>query len=1095
MRWLLKSMNGSSPAADLIRRYPLTWTILDCVFQRIPLFSLAKSLADRKFISVLQQTLKGLSKPGATSCSSASPKRKRTPAVGFDLGLLQAQAGCLETARVVFKALNSLLCRLESLESASTRENIGAQHIRSLFCNPAAEAISIVAPALSVCSMLVSNPGGSAEGEESWIDTISSIWDLHLQRADDGLEVATHLFRPSATIIARIGGFPSGHELELPEALKTRWNASLETFIHRNLIVPGRAAFINNRVFEVFARVLEMSKSMAHLAAPALYHLSSTVSKWATEAEPRKDSVAWLKRIFEAIEQTIRNRPDRGKLMQTILKLAVQQSTPVDVEDLRRVCREYALQSAETDWVVVERVAACDPDVFQLSEDGANLRREICDLISKQEPEETTHEPMSKVIGAIMEGFRTRRALTSFLRLWYEQLCTAERHKSRHCSPWFNVGRLAGPTQSLGHLLENELSPSQLLEIFTWIQTQNPTAHPHSTCVFSAFIAQALRSESFVDAVGSRLFDLVAPLDSSAEHTALRWRVVSSTMSWTAPDERVRLWNLVKGQVAEILETAPVVSDTTFQTFKCCLGAWDSLSLDDTHRDEAAALIGSFSERLASEMADNHVLDGNGPSFMEFDSMEELREDSAAHQYLAWYLRGSSRFCRLYYARNGALPGVLLNALSNQKGSVDGLNALWCALLRNEVNLNETRMIRDLIDRLIASIENAKDKKGWPGERSLFCIKILSRIPLEAFDRAQRERLMTVISKRRRKTIPEKVSLSSWRAVLSLTTKMMGRPTFYEGMRFSDLVEVAEAMSGICIESQTGSEAVAVELIERVSLMASATIRQMAENIDERSITYFQGASKFISDSLTRTAVTKAAAITPGHPLYMTLLKALVSELTRAPSWQSQEKVVSLCTDTTAVLGSFIMDVMSRFMSEKKNSDSPMVNEMSLFAAVDAAEQAGDLARQSGFTSSGVRKLEKRSSRLMRRGDIRGWKLQAFLRSYLTTAMEMPRPTTYEGLEGFPEKLGQPLLRELVTATTKTIGHGERCQYLRELLDGLRDGFETNGQVLAIRTVVNQLLGTFAVMLCHVVMTEATQILPRLRNETKGSTWLRRIAS
>lgn len=1093
LRWLLKSMNGPSPAAELLRRYPLTWTILDCVFQRIPLFSLAKSLADRKFIAILQQTLKGVSKPDAASCSPASSKRKKTPAVCYDLETLQAPAGCLETAQAVFKSLRSLLSRLENPETTNTRDTIGAQHITSLFCNSATEAITIVAPALTICSLLASSPGSHIEGAESWIETIASIWDLHLQGDNDEVEVAIHLFHPSANILGRMGSFPSDHEVELPEALKTRWSAQLETFMHRKLIVPGRTAFITHKVFESFTQALEISKGIAHLSAPALYFLSSGVSSRVAEGEQRKDNVEWLERIFQAIERTLRGRPDSAKLIQTILELAIQRSTPVDVEDLRRVCHDYALRNAEVDWQLVAKVATCDPDVFQLSDDGAGLRKEVCDRILAREVEAANYESIAKVIGAIMDGFRTRRSLTSFLRLWFEQLCEAERLQMDHHSPWFDIGRCTSPTQSLDSLLETELSPSQLLDIIAWVGTQNPTEHPHSTCVFSATIAQALRGEAFVDAVGTKLFDLVAPLDSSTQATSLKWRVVSSTLSWVAPDERVKVWTLVQGQLSDILKTSPLRSSVTFEAFKCCFRAWDSLSVDDAHVDEPASTIESFIERLA---ADCHISDGDTVSFMETDLKAELQKSSAYRQYLAWYLHGSSRFSKLYYDRKGGLPPIVSNAMSDQKCGVGQLETLWRALLRNEINLNESKIARDFIGRLIVALEDSKEKKGWPGEHSLLAIKILSSIPLEAFDRAQRERLMNVISRRRSKMVqsPERVSLSAWRNVLGLGTKMMGRPTFYKGMSFSDLVEIAEAISRISIEPQSDSETV-VELIERFFLMAAATIRQMAENVDERSIGYFRGASKFVSN-LSAQFSAQPKASTADHPVYMTLLKALTAELARSPSWQNQQDIASLAMDAKVVLGTCIADVMRKLMSEKKLLASPSTAvDMSLFAAVDAATQVGDFVGQTDFKSSAVQKLEKRSRRLMQQGDMRGWKLQIFLRTYLSAATEVSHPTTYGSLDGLSGKLARPLLRDLVTATTRTMNDSDRRKYLKELIDGFRNDSDTDGQALAIQTVVDELIGALALHICQIVSLSPLQIPPRPTSETRASTWPRPTAS
>ncbi|POR35662.1 Nucleolar pre-ribosomal-associated protein 2 [Tolypocladium paradoxum] len=1060
LRWLLKSMNGSSQGGETLRRYPLAWTILDCVFQRIPLFSLAKSLADRKFIAVLQQTLKDISTPIAGSGSATSPKRKRTPTISYALDDLKAQDGCLETARAVFGALKSLLRRLEDPETSLSRDKIGAEHVKSLFCISSMDASILVASAFVVCgNLLASGTCGKVEGAQDWIKTTSMIWDLHLQGSDDTLDVATRLFKPSATILSMIGAFSSTHEIEIPETLKCRWKDDLEKFMHRNFILPARATFVSRRVFEPFTKSLQVSEDMVPQSAPALYFLSSGVSSRVTEGELRKDNVEWIKQIFQAVELVIRGRPDQSTLMQTILDQAIQRSTPVDVDDLRRVCREYAVQGAETDWELVAKVASCDSDVFQLSGDGADLRREICDRTVRHKTNESDCKAISKVVGAIMDGFRTRRDFPGFLRLWFEQLCEAERQKLDSNSPWFEVALLKTPKQALDALIEAEMSPQQLLDVIAWVETKKPKSHPHSICVFSSTIAQALRSESFVDAVGRKLSDLVAPVCSSSGTAALKWRVVSKTISWASSAERPEIWASVEDNLSKILKTAPVMSGETFEAFKCCYQVWDSMSPDDEHISVPASCVQDFAARLAGEFSTSGASDGANLSSVWPEMKAELHEESAYRQYLAWYLYGSSRFSSLYYGKEGEIPPTLSNALSTRKASVGELQTLWHALLRNEINLNNPKLARDLVDRLIAALDGSEKEKGWPGEQGQMWIKTLASIPLDVYNRGQRERLMAVLSKRRAKMMksPKTVSQDGWKLVLGLATKMMGRSTFYDGMGFSDLVEIAEAMSSISAESSTGS-GVLLELIERFSLMASATIRQMAEHVEERSVDYFREASKFVSDCEAR-ATAQQEASKARHPVYMTLLKALTAELSRSPNCQSHEELGPLLQASRKALGNCIMAVIGNFMSDKKLLAAHDTGaDMSLFAAVDAAQTVGDFTGLVDLKSSAVRKLGKRSKDIMQQGDLRGWKIQVFLRNYLSSEVGVPRPAAYDSLESLPSQLREPLLEEFVASVTRNMSSTGKFQYLKELLDAFSQESDTDGQLLAIQTVVGQLI-------------------------------------
>lgn len=1050
-------MNGASPPAELLRRYPLTWAILDCVFGRIPHYSLAKSLADRKFMAVLQQTLKDIARPAAAP--PASPKRKRAQTALFDLGHLSAPQGCLDTAQALFLTLRHLLERLETTGETFSRDRIGAEHIKSLFGTSAAEATAVAAPALTVCgNLLASGAARELDGAEDWIRTISRIWDLHLQGYDDSLEVANHLFRPSAIILGRAGAFSTAHAVETSASLRARWVADIQTLMLRSLVLPGRAAFINQKSFESFTTALELSKDVINLSGPALYWLSSTASSGATEAEGRKSSAEWMQRVFQAVERAIRERPDRSALMQTILEQATRQAASVAVDDLRRVCRVYGLQGPGTDWALVSKAAMCDPDVFQLSDEGVALRNEICDLTMTELEGGIDQQVVMNVINAIMDGFRTRRDFSSFMRLWFERLCEAERSGLDASSPWFQVARQGiwkGPRASL---IETEMSPIQLGELIAWVEAQDAKSHPRSACVFTSAVTQAVRSEAFVDAVGRRLFDVVWPIKSSRA-TAPKWRVVSSTMSWLAPDERSTIWSTVEPRLSKVLKKSSVESAETFEAFKCCCQAWDSMSPDGALMDEPASLVVEFAARLARETSGADAEQG-AMSGVDQDSTELLQYSSAYQPYFAWYLYGSSRFAKLYAGKKGELPEFLLGAMAARTAAAEGPQSIWNALVQNDTNINDTKLARDLVDRLISALEASDKEKFWPGEEAQTWIKTVTSIPLDVYNRAERERLMSVLSSRRPKMVkhPNKVSLDAWRLVLGLATKMVGRPTFYEGMSFTHLVELAETLPGISVDNSVGTEAM-LELVECFSLMACATVKQMAENIDERSLAYFETASAYVAGCESQASAHREVG-RGGKPLSMTLLKALATELERSPNRQGHDQLGALVDKSRSVLARSVMGVMGALASDKKLlKSSDAAADMCLYATIDAAGAAGDLAGRADGKASSIRKLEKRSRDAMQRGDLRGWKTQAFLRTYLSADVEDSRPTRFDSLDKLPLQLREPLLRELVASVTGRMSGPGRLEYLKEMVDALRQGCNTDGQVLAIQAVVDQLIG------------------------------------
>jgi nucleolar pre-ribosomal-associated protein 2 len=62
-------------------------------------------------------------------------------------------------------------------------------------------------------------------------------------------------------------------------------------------------------------------------------------------------------------------------------------------------------------------------------------------------------------------------------------------------------------------------------------------------------------------------------------------------------------------------------------------------------------------------------------------------------------------------------------------------------------------------------------------------------------------------------------------------------------------------------------------------------------------------------------------------------------------------------------------------------------------------------------------------------------------------------------LENLPRGLREPLLKELVNSVSGNTDGASKLAYLKELLEELKGGCNTDGQVLAIEHVANQLIG------------------------------------
>ncbi|KAG5955165.1 hypothetical protein E4U57_003664 [Claviceps arundinis] len=1067
LRWLLKSMHGSADAAETLRRYPITWTILDCVFQRIPLFSLAKSLADRKFVSVLQHTLEDVAKPTKTATSPPSSKRKRSTTQSFSIQFLRSQEGCLSTAEALFTALKRLLDRLDSTTERFSRDKLGAEHIKSLFCTSAEAAKDIAAPALRICrDLLASDVCDQTTDCESWVRVVTTIWDFHLQGPDDVMQVAEHIFEPAAVISAKFGAFKASGQTIVLGSLKASWLSDLQRFMYHNFALPGRAAFVNSQDLVAFQTALQSCNDMAYLAVPALYFFASTAYQDMAKGGLRKSNAEWIKQIFQISERAIRGRPDRNSIMQSVLEQAIERSSPVSVVDLRRICQEYCLQDNHTQWSLVAKIAQCETDVFQLSDDGMRLRKEVCERIAKDAHNQDDTAAIEDIIQAMRDGFRTRRDLTGFLRLWFEQLCEIENRKLEQTSPWFKILRgQRSNKNSLRDALEIEMSPQHLGELIAWVKEKLSASNPQALSVFASTIAQSLHSEQYVNTAGRQLFDLVDGFKASSSYCALRWRVVSATVSWIDPSERGDMWDKVKKRLTRTAGKSALLTAESYEAFKCCCRFWDLFSPDEAHVEEPAALFEVWMKRLSADIASVRVHEETKMTASISQSVDaEFDEQIGYQQYLGWMLNASSRLSKLHFARAKTLPPALEDALSSEKSSADGITILCNALLGNEVNLSEANLTKHLTDRIIAALEESQKRhkeKDWPSESGQMWMQILSSMPMDALDRSQRENIMMVLAKRPSHACDPStdVQLTRWKMILSLSAKIMKRPTFYDDLQFLDLVACSEALSSFSW-SHHASHSLVLELIERFSLMATAVLKQMADHVDERSVKYFQGASTFVNNCEKQSG--KLEADDHSRPAFhMTLLKALALELSRSANARSNSSLLSLLTQTQQALSKCIIDVISSCASEKKLLDShnTVFNPL-ILTAIDAASAASDLSGLTGLKSSSVRKLEKRIKAAMQSGDLRAWKMHMFLQRNLSTAMEDAQPSVFDNLDNIPNGLGETLLKELIDSITSKMDAPSKFGYLRRLMDGFKTGCSTDGQLVAIEHVANQLMAS-----------------------------------
>ena len=1076
LRWLLKTMHGSSEAAELTRRDPLVWAILRCVFQRIPLFSLAKSLADRKFIAVLQKTIAEISNPSTESALNDTAKRKRSSTTPLTLEGAKSLEGCLRTCKALFTCLRALLERIDDTPSSS-HDKIGAEHIRSLFCNTAADTASLIAPLFGLCNeLLQSSLMAEFEELDDCFQTLNLIWDLRLQSSDDALEVALHIFNPAVSILNQLDSWAPSEDL-LPEPLRNRWSSDLRSFLQRSFVLPARAVFISRQDFEPVIRAIGVSSGHLDISAPILYALTSASSGLADGSDQRKGESEWMRRIFQEVREASHKRSDRNEILGNILQQAFRQHMPVGVEELRLVCDTYALSNDNTDWDLVAKASFCDPGIFQSSGPGRLLLNEVCRRSVSPGVSADEHKAISDVAHAILQNFRTARDVGSFLRLWFDQLCIEEGRNALSSSPWLHIATKKEDHEPLQNFLETDLSPTQILEVLNQISTQDTT--PQAICVLTAVIAEGIRSESFVDVVGHKMYDLVLPIKdtSSSPLTAMKWRVVSKAISSFPGSERPGIWTSVRDRLSKILKKGSIESRETFEAFECCCEAWVAMSPDDEEISGLVKMIERFLTRLAAQFQTTPValthLAQRSDTRVEVLAAGEVKPE----QYLSWFLLDSSRINRLISSRVDQLPEMILEALASRTASPANLRNLWDALLQNDNNLNSAQLAGHLLKRIMACLDQLDEEKHWPGARGEVYLRELASIPVDAFSRQQREHIMLTLERQKAKMFKSKKgSADSWKQVISLETKMMSRPTFYENMSFQNLSDMAERFSNMPAKS-TFDDAGLLELLERFNLLSSYTIRQMTDHIEDRSMQYLTESANFVTEC-------ESALLTGGNngaqqtlPLYITLLKTLAIELRQSPNCLQTEKLKALAEQTEAVLAKCILSVVRYVvMDESLFAQHGSVKDLRLFAAIDAAGSIQDLDLVSSCEKSSLKALEGKSFEAMQQGDLKGWKIMIFLIQHLGQQRGGTQPERFESLNRIHEKLRAPLMQECIASLFKDRDTVSQLDYLQILIQNYRETYDADGQLVAIQSAVEQLIGKSGIVDPRILMTILTLI-------------------
>ena len=1096
LRWLLKNMNGSTTAAEQFRRYPVAWNVMATVFGRVPLFSLAKSLADRRFVPTLQQTLTEISKPQTETLAKADPatdvemadaesagskrtskKRKRSPGVLVELKDLQQPRGCLQTAESLFDALRTLLARLDLVDAgAPSNVRMGAEHVKSLFSSPAKDAMETLRPLLTICDLALNEQEPEpAENEALWLSTFTSLWDLHLQSSGDAAEVAMSLYPTGSIILAKLD---RSRDLVVDPHVKTTWTRDLRRFFIKNMILPARAAFLNRKEIAIIKAAVDVTSFMPTAAGPVLFSLATKAPYSIDDASAKKDHEDWTQKVFDVIEEPMRAaEPARRNLaMKAVLDTAMDSKSGISLESLRTVCRQYTSELGKLDLNLVSKVAHVDVDVFLISVEGQTLLDEVLEQITNLD------DPQFKIIAetdlvdfivSLANGSAKGRNLPWFVVKWVEILsvCLAKGEEHTIIKNVWSSTQIVG---TVSDLLQPAINTMQLGALLDQLDSQEASFKKGALLVILDAISKGITEEEFIDAVNIRLFEMASNVKLKrleASMVARWWRLVERTVSQSKLNDVGLVWTKVESDLKKILKKGDMVDPATLAAFRCCSAFWLANHPGGPHEGEASSIVWTFLQRLkkgglkATPAESSHSL-----SFFESCRAVDLvaRSDLGAE----------------------FLPDFLGNADTADLSSISARSVLY-----NEVNLGNQKYANALVGHAMSILAREQgNKKNWAPRQVNTANQILIDVPSEAITREQREKIIPstlfFIS-----NLPKKqgVDASDTTArLLGLMIKLMKKPTYYDGMKFADLVTVGqslvaniEAKGDETSDSGMGSTYEMLKLFEALALLS---LKQMASSLDKRERAYLTEASQV--------ALGWPIQVTESQPYRPILLRCLVVAVEASkPKRQVQDAAdaVVLKEHLSLMLAHCLTaDYLGKVCSDANWSKQGHTTCFQL-VIIEQLDEVLPATMRVGLLASRT-SLESISDELCAKGTKAGWRLKGLLFDCFGETVKEPfnimadivlRRSDADNAGPRTVLAGPGDIHRYIDHVLKAMDDEARGVYFTAIGQKLRDDRDITGHLLAIYRLIRTENGKFTFP-CHLsAETNANQKPPSDRLQTR----------
>lgn len=880
---------------------------------------------------------------------NTSKKRKRSSVVQFSLESLRSAHGCLKTAESLLGALRTLLQTLDPVEANVPSSRMGAEHVKSLFCSPAKDATELLRPILSICDIVLQEQEQEPlENQDSWIATFSALWNFHLQSNGDANEVAISLYPTGCIVMAKMD---RSKVLILDSRVKMRWARDLRRFFLKNMILPARAAFLNRKDIGTFQMAVDVTNFMPTASCPVLFSLAARMPYTSDDAIAKKDHQDWTQKVFDVVEEPLRNSDaiKRNQAMKVVLDTAIDTKTSISLSSLRNVCKQHTGASDKMDLNLVVRVATLDVDAFLISNEGHalldDLFRQINNLRDADFVELADTNPVN-LIQLLAEGYARGRDLVGFLKKWFDSLAECF-GKGTEFNSIRQVWSAQEVIETVAGLLQSSVITKQLLALLDWLEGKRTISNAGALLVVLDTISQGISEEEYIDAINTRLYDIIAQVKLKSIDVSSRarwWNIIENTIAWSTLDHINTIWSAVASDLKKTLKKGDVQDSATIAAFHCCNKFWLANYRGGKNESDAASLACSFSKRLQPNEG--------------LATTEDLLKP-------------------LMHSESPRLAGFAAKAALTDGSNV--ADSTVHSIVHNENVANNSKYGNSLIHYAIEVLAQEQVKTStWNLENLRVGVQTLLELPSEALSREQREqivpKLLHLVATVHSQKLPQPLLLVI--RLLSLMIKIMSRPTFYEGLKFADLVAVGDVVVAVLREVAATSADVDMSSVYSVLYLyedlASVTLKQMTSNWENREVGYFTEAFETISGWSTQTSA--------GNIHWLILLTLLAHAIESSKVIEQCQKVVDPATirrSTSLLLASHLSAVDVDKVNDEVAWPSNILPTSLHLVALEHIDAADPITIRDCLSSR--EDLEQICNTLCDRGFRAGWRLKELI--------------------------------------------------------------------------------------------------------------------